>query len=226
VERPALALVIPALNEARSLPKVLAGVREFGLAVVVDDGSDDGTARVAADAGALVVRHESPRGYDAALDSGFAAAAVAGCEYVVTFDADGQHPAALVPRFLDLLGAGNDVVVGVRPAFARVSERLFGAYTRSRYGVRDPLCGMKGYSIRLYTDVGHFDCYRSIGTELLLTALRERRRVAQIPVPIAPREGKSGFGGALRGNWRIARALALGLVPRHPSVRRRARGSV
>jgi glycosyltransferase involved in cell wall biosynthesis len=226
VERPALALVIPALNEERSLPRVLEGVREYGLAVVVDDGSDDGTARVAAGAGAVVVRHSSPRGYDAALDSGFAAAAAAGCEYVVTFDADGQHPAALVPKFLELLESGNDVVVGIRPTFARVSERVFGAYTRLRYGVRDPLCGMKGYSVRLYTDVGHFDCYRSIGTELLLAALRERRRVAQIPVPIVPREGKSGFGGALRGNWRIARALALGVVPRHPSLSQRARGSV
>jgi glycosyltransferase involved in cell wall biosynthesis len=226
VEPPALALVIPALNEARSLPRVIGGIREFGLAIVVDDGSDDGTARVAAEAGAVVVGHARPRGYDAALDSGFAAAAAAGCDYVVTFDADGQHPAALIPVFLDLLESGNDVVVGVRPAFARVSERLFGACTRLRYGVSDPLCGMKGYSVRLYADVGHFDCYRSIGTELLLTALRERRRVAQVPVPIAPREGKSGFGGALRGNWRIARALALGFVPRHPSVRQRLRRSV
>ena len=117
------------------------------------------------------------------------------------------------PEFIRLLEDGNDVVVGVRPRFARVSERLFALYTWLRYGVRDPLCGLKGYSLRPYAELGHFDSYRSIGTELMLHAARTGHPLAQVRVDITPRHGgASGFGGSLRGNWRIARALGIGIA--------------
>jgi glycosyltransferase involved in cell wall biosynthesis len=179
---------------------------------VVDDGSSDGTAKIAARAGAAVVSHTTSRGYDAALESGFAAAVRGGFTHAVTFDGDGQHSVDDLPVVAGLLTDGWDVVVGVRPHPARVSESLFSLYTRSRYRVRDPLCGLKGYSLRLYVELGHFDSYRSIGTELLLYALRSGRRVTEVPIAVARREGRSEFGGGLKGNWRILRALILGLI--------------
>lgn len=212
MDRPRVAVIVPALNEERSIASVVASVAVHGVPVVVSDGSTDGTAEAAAAAGALVVRHERNHGYDAALNSGFDRAAELGAEFFVTFDADGQHDPRLIPEFIRLLATGHWLVVGVRPRPARISEWLFAAYTRLAYGIHDPLCGMKGYSLSAYRELGHFDSYRSIGTELMLHCLRAGHPVAEVSIPIAPRRGASRLGNPWRGNARIFRSLVLALL--------------
>jgi glycosyltransferase involved in cell wall biosynthesis len=203
------AIVIPAYNEAATIERVVAELLPFGTPIVVDDCSDDDTALLASRAGAQVVRHTKNGGYEAALQSGFEAADRLGMEAVVTFDADGQHQAETVARVLELLQDGNALVLGCRSQSARFSEALFSLYTRLRHGVSDILCGLKGYRIGLFQDYGHFDYTRSVGTELALWALRQRVPHAFVPVTVRPRqEGEARFGGALRANWRILRAMA------------------
>jgi glycosyltransferase involved in cell wall biosynthesis len=215
VDRSRVAIIIPALNEERSIASVTAAVTVYGVPIVVSDGSTDGTVEAALAAGAAVVCHQRNQGYDAALNSGFIHADELHAEYAITFDADGQHDPALIPEFIRLLDGGEQVVIGVRPRPARISERVFAAYTRATYGIHDPLCGMKGYRMSLYRMLGHFDAYRSTGTELMLYGVRGGHPFGEVEVPIAPRRGASGFGGALRGNWRILRSLLLGLLPKH-----------
>jgi glycosyltransferase involved in cell wall biosynthesis len=176
---------------------------------VVDDCSTDGTGSLAEAAGAIVVRHTENRGYDGALNSGFAEAARLGFEYVITFDADGQHDGSILERFVLALDNGADLVIGIRPSHARIGEAVFSLYTRVRYGVCDPLCGLKGYRIDLYRGLGWFDSYRSIGTELTLYAVRRGCRYMQVPIPIGRRDGKPRFAAAWKAELKILRALAL-----------------
>lgn len=207
-------IVIPALNEAATIAGVVGAARRWGACIVVDDGSTDATGRLAAEAGAVVVRHAANRGYDAALNSGFRQAAEEGCEIIVTLDADGQHDPALVDRLLAALDAGADVVLGVRSRRARIGEHLFAAYTTLRWGVRDPLCGLKGYRAGVFRALGHFDSYGSIGTELMLFALRRGLRVEQVPFEVRDRDGQPRFGRRLAANRKILRALVLAMLPR------------
>ena len=120
MERSRLAIIVPALNEQRSIASVVAAVTGYGLPIVVSDGSTDSTAEAAAAAGAIVVLHEQNQGYDAALNSGFIRAAELGAEFAITLDADGQHDPALIPSFTRLLADGERMVVGVRPRQARI----------------------------------------------------------------------------------------------------------
>lgn len=207
-----LAIIIPAHNEAKTIAPVLDAAREFGHLIVVDDGSSDGTDKISRAHGADVVVHAQNGGYDRALSSGFARAAESDCELAITIDADGQLPPALIPRFVDALDAGADLVVGIRDHVPRVSEKLFQAMARRLYGLTDPLCGMKAYRMRYYAELGHFDSYRSIGTELMLYVMRKGGRLAEIPVPTRPRAGKARIGGRLRANWVIGRAAGLALI--------------
>lgn len=207
-----LAIVIPALNEAATIGEVVEGLAGSGRVIVVDDGSSDGTGTIAGRAGAEVVRHAVNRGYDGAIDSGFARAAELGCEYVITLDADGQHPGELVAAFVDALENGADMVLGVRDRLQRFSERVFAALTRLAYGIRDPLCGMKGYRIGLYRSLGHFDRYGSIGTELMLHGVRGGATVVQVPLETRERQDAPRFDRLLRANWRILRAAFIGLT--------------
>ena len=101
-------------------------------------------------------------------------------------------------------------MLGVRDRKPRLAEHVFAWYTR-RFGVADPLCGMKAYRIEVYRALGHFDAYRSIGAELALFAARNGYRLASVPVQIRDRAGEPRFGRRLSANLKIFRALALSL---------------
>jgi glycosyltransferase involved in cell wall biosynthesis len=202
---------MPALNEGADIQRVVKEILPFAQPIVVDDGSTDNTAELARRAGALVVKHDHGKGYDAALESGLFYALDAGYEYAVTMDADGQHSPEELEIFRTKLAAGADLVVGQRDRWQRRSEALFSRVSSLLWGVHDPLCGMKGYRLERLRQIGHFDSYRSIGTEFTVRAARSKWCIAQVPVPTRARIGSSRFGSGLRANWRIVRALILGL---------------
>lgn len=206
-------IVVPAFNEAATIQAVVAAVARYGTPLVVDDGSGDGTGDLAADAGAQVLRMAANRGYEGALNAGFAEADRLGADFVVTFDADGQFDAALLAEMLAPLLAGTaDMVLGVRPRAARISEAVFGLYTRLRYGVGDILCGVKGYRMDVYRRHGRFGDGRSVGTELALAALRGGARTTTVPAAARPREDHaSRFGRGWRANRRIMVAMRLAI---------------
>ena len=122
-------VVIPLFNEERVISDVVAEVRTaFAQVVCVDDGSSDRSADLASRAGARVVRHPLNLGQGAALQTGFEyALADPAMQYVVTFDADGQHQIADAIGMVERLRAGDaDVVFGSRflderskPTFAK-----------------------------------------------------------------------------------------------------------
>jgi glycosyltransferase involved in cell wall biosynthesis len=104
VSRHQVHVVIAAYNEGTVISRVVADVRRAGYpVVVVDDGSPDDTADIAAAAGAEVVRHPFNLGQGAALQTGIDHALAQGAEFVVTFDADGQHRVSEIPRLTDAL---------------------------------------------------------------------------------------------------------------------------
>jgi glycosyltransferase involved in cell wall biosynthesis len=109
-------IIIPAYNEAAVIGNVVSSVKSlFPNVVVVDDCSTDYTAAAAADSGATLLRHVVNLGQGAALQTGIEYALRAGAEFVVTFDADGQHRPEDVFVLLDKHRAtGADVVLGSR----------------------------------------------------------------------------------------------------------------
>ena len=211
MDRSRVGIVIPALNESATIQGVIKAVGTHYVLIVVDDGSTDNTAELARQAGAIVVSHEQNCGYDVALNSGFKKAAELGCEVVITLDADGQHDPALLQQFIDQIDAGTDVVVGIRNKRPRFAEHLFGWYTSIRFGIEDPLCGMKAYRIAVLNALGYFDSYKSIGTELMIFAVQNGYRLGQVMFDVRDREGRSRFGRVIVGNYKIIRAMLLSI---------------
>lgn len=212
MDRSQVAIIIPALNESPTIEEVVRKSAIFGTPIVVDDGSTDNTAAVAAAAGAIVIKHTHNQGYDASLNSGFRRAAELGMDGVVTIDADGQHDPQLIKQCLDLIDGGADLVIGVRQKCQRFSEYCFALIANALYGIEDPMCGFKGYRMPLYCALGYFDSYRSIGTELALFGVRKGYSFRQIPVHMMERRGRSSFGHGIMANYKIFRALFLGLL--------------
>ena len=207
-------IVLPAFNEAATIAGVLTAIGSLGTLIVVDDCSSDETARLAEDNGAVVVRHANNKGYDGALNSGFAKAAELEAELVFTFDADGQHGVEALRTAIDLLEHDDelDLVVGKRPRTARFGEKVYSLYTKWHYGIDDILCGLKGYRMVLFHTHGAFDTRGMIGTELTLASIGRDARWAAFDVPIAPRLDAPRFGSTLRANWKILRAMVLAIL--------------
>jgi glycosyltransferase involved in cell wall biosynthesis len=202
--------VIPAFNEAATVAQVVAEVRRrVDQVIVVDDASTDGTAEVAEQAGATVLRHPVNMGYDASLNDGAAAAVATGADVFLTFDADGEHRPEDIPALVGpIVENAADVVIAHRPCLTHASERLFALYTRFRFGVRDPLCGFKAYHRRVFERFGRFNTLNSIGTELMLRAVKAGFRLAVVPIPRRTRADTSRFyARVLRANLRILGAM-------------------
>lgn len=211
MDRSRIGIVIPALNEAATIQDVVGAVKKYGVPIVIDDGSSDGTAELARQAGAFVVSHERNRGYDAALNSGFKEAARLGKDVIVTIDADGQHDPSILEKFIDRIEAGADMVVGVRNRRQRIAEHMFAWFMNMRFGIKDPLCGMKAYRTIVYEALGHFDSYGSIGTELTVFAAKREYRLDQVPFVVRQRKDQPRFGRAFMGNYKIFRAMVLAM---------------
>lgn len=205
-----LVIVIAAYNEEKTIGRTVDSVLGYGDVVVVSDGSTDNTSLIALSKGATVFDQVN-KGYDGALDAGFKQAVLNGATHVITFDADGQHPSDAIPEYIQKFKEGRELIVGVRPNKQRLGESLFAVYTKLFFGIDDPLCGMKGYDLNLYKKIGHFDSYKSTGTELMLRYLKAGRKHSQVPIQIYDRVDSPRFGRALRANIYILHSLYNGI---------------
>ena len=151
-----IAVVIPALNEALRIRDVVLGaLRHCPHVIVVDDGSDDGTADAIADLPVTLLRHATRMGKGAGLRDGFAEALRRGFDAVVTMDGDGQHGADDIPR---LIAAANRrpgwIVIGARlrkranqPLYRRLANEFgdWGIAWGTGYQVADSQSGQRLY---------------------------------------------------------------------------------
>jgi glycosyltransferase involved in cell wall biosynthesis len=213
------AVVIPAYQAAATVGRVVAGVRRAvpGAPVyVVDDGSRDGTGEGGHTAGATVLRHDANRGKGAALASGIARALADGAGVIVTLDADGQHPADLIPALLAPLRAGGaDVVLGARtrsggmPLGRRFNNWLSAALASrvGRQAVPDAQTGFRAFTARLAVAVRPVERSYDFEAAFLLGALAAGFRVGSVAIPTIYDGAPSHFR-AWADTWRMARVFA------------------
>jgi glycosyltransferase involved in cell wall biosynthesis len=207
-----VAIKIPALNEEKSISKIVRSANKYGKTIVVNDGSTDTTANLAKKEGAIVISHKENRGYDAALNSGFKIAAKKNYKYLITLDADNQHDPKIIKKFIKHLDNGALMVLGIRNNKDRLAEKIFSIYSSLLYQVFDPLCGIKAYRREVYNSLGYFDSYKSIGTELALVAASSGVLFKNVRFNINKRSGKSRFGNLLFGNIMILRSLIIWIL--------------
>lgn len=149
-------VLIPAYNEERHIEKICREVLQHVTdVVVVDDGSKDRTAEIAASTGVRVLRHEVNKGKGAALNTGFAYARENGFNVLITMDGDGQHLPAEVPKFIEAYQRTKiPVLIGSRMhqlesmPFVRRKTNLFMSWWLGRVMhqyIPDTQCGFRLY---------------------------------------------------------------------------------
>ena len=125
-------IIIPAYNEEQHIGAVVEQATKILPTLVVDDGSKDNTSSFAKAAGAEVFQQIPNQGKGEALKRGFKEALAAGCDYVITLDADGQHDVSEIPKFISLFeDEGQDLIIGYRnfsqmPILRKLSNTIGG----------------------------------------------------------------------------------------------------
>jgi glycosyltransferase involved in cell wall biosynthesis len=210
-------ILIPSFNAEKTLGAVALECLDGGVpVVVVDDGSTDGTARVAASLPVTVLSHEHNQGKGRALRTGFAWALEQGFEAVITLDADGQHDVSAVPRlFESARDNGVDLLIASRHtqfekmAGLRASWNRFGVWCmrkRTGFEITDSQSGFRYYSARLLHSVTLVADGYDLEMEVLMKAWRKGFSVASLPVSARVADGRStSHFRPVRDTWNICK---------------------
>ncbi|MBL8931442.1 MAG: glycosyltransferase family 2 protein [Kineosporiaceae bacterium] len=216
-------VVLPCLDEAAALPTVLAGLPTGMRAIVVDNGSTDGSAAIARRLGATVVS-EPRRGFGAACAAGLAAATAP----VVAFcDADASLDLRELPRVVTPVVDGTaDLVLGRRrptsatawPLHARLANHVLAHLIRRRTGSRlHDLGPMRAARRDAIVALGLRDRRSGFPLEMVLRAATAGWRLAEVDVRYSPRAGRSKVTGTVRGTLRAVHDMRRVLAEEPPS---------
>jgi glycosyltransferase involved in cell wall biosynthesis len=219
-----LTVLLPCLNEVRTLGSCVVQARQCldqhaidGEILVADNGSTDGSGDVARQLGARVIdvaRH----GYGSALLGGIAAALG---DYVIMADADGSYDFGHIPRFLERLRAGDDLVMGNRflggiepgampflnryvgnPMLTGMGRLLFGGQCRDFH------CGMRGFRTQAIRRLNLSSPGMEFASEMVIVALGRGLRLSEVPTTLAP-DGRDRRPHLrpMRDGWRHLRLM-------------------
>ena len=225
-----ISIVMPCLNEADTLAvcitKALAAIDGHGISaeiIVADNGSTDGSQQIAESLGARVVPVKM-RGYGSALMGGIEAARG---RYILMGDADDSYDFGEVPKFLEKLREGYDMVQGCRlpagggtvmpgamPGLHRWwGNPMFSALARHWFNVQvnDVYCGLRGFTKEFYTGLRQRCIGMEFATEMIIKGSLYGARIAEVPITLYP-DGRLAHPPHLRtfrDGWRTLRFFLL-----------------
>ena len=221
-----VSVVIPCLNEANSLAycvdKAMKAFQAAGLSgevVVADNGSTDGSIQIAEQHGARVIR-VAERGYGAALRAGIAGARGL---FIIMGDADDSYDFTDVPRFVEKLHEGNDIVMGnrfrgeIKPGAMPPLHKYFGnpgltalLNTLFHAHIGDGYCGMRGFTRSLYDRLDLRSSGMEFALEMVIKSAQIGARIAEIPITLWPdKRGRAPHLRSFRDGWRSLRFMLL-----------------
>ena len=190
-------LVVPAFNEEKTVSQIIEGIAERGYNVIlVNDGSRDKTLKLAIESKRkypnqiFVVSHVINRGLGAALKTGMVVALNKGAEYIVTFDADGQHEIADIPKVCKPLQDGEaDVVIGARPFEDMPISKSFANYIMNAltlifYGrnVKDSQSGLRAFTAHAADVINIVSRGYGVSSEFIKEISDKNLRLAEVTI--------------------------------------------
>jgi glycosyltransferase involved in cell wall biosynthesis len=198
MNQPAGARIIigmPAYNEAKYIGSLVLQVKRYGgEVVVVDDGSTDATASIARLAGAAVIRHEHNQGYGSAIQTLLNEAKQRDADILVILDADSQHDPDEIPRLVEGIKGGADIVIGSREmqsnkiaGYRRLGQKLLSRMTgfASKKKLTDTESGFRAYSRKAINSLELKETGMAVSSEIIAAAASRGLKIAEVPISVA-----------------------------------------
>jgi glycosyltransferase involved in cell wall biosynthesis len=231
------AVLVPAYGVARVIGDVVSELvriwPEQKAVLVIDDGSEDGTAEIASRAGAVVLRHSRNRGKGETLRTGLRAALARSFDVAVSVDGDGQHPPAEALRLHQSCADAGALVIGVRdleragaPRPSQLSNRFSNLVLSGFSGRRlnDTQCGLRRYPVAATLALGARDTGYGYEAEVILRAVAGGLPIVEVPIEVLypPEEERISHFHSVRDPARIvARVVSTVVSTRARRMRER-----
>lgn len=206
-------LIIPAYNEENTIGQVInSALKTIDNVLIVNDSSSDNTLKIIETLPVKIMSNKLRLGYTKSIERGISYAFNHDAQYVITFDADGQHFASDLLTFIRVLNTNKPhLVVGNRAFKNRLVEKIFGKYTKRYFNISDPFCGFKAYSKIFFEIMGkRLETSYSLGTEKIFVTLLNKKlhnRIYEIDITTAKRQDHPRFAGQIMGNLLEIRAV-------------------
>ncbi len=183
-------IIIPARNEEKHISKVIIDIKKsYKNIVVVDDGSDDNTSKIAKKHKAIVIKHIINLGKGAALKTGCDYAIKNKAKFIVVIDADGQHDPKDIKRLLEKL-KDRDIVFSYRklnknmPPILRLGNSQINNVTKILYNMKlqDTQCGFRAFTSKAYKKIRWNSRDYSMESEMIANAGKHNLKYTEIPI--------------------------------------------
>ncbi len=188
---------IPAYNEEKNIAGILVKLKKITQDIIVcDDGSNDQTAKIAEELGAIVISHERNLGYGAGIRTIFLKAKEIKADVLVTFDADGQHRIEDINSVLKpIIDDDADLVIGSRflnddnkiPKYRKIGIKTITSITNSSIGKKlsDSQSGFRAYNKKVLENITPSESGMGVSTEILIKASKNKFQIKEVPIIIS-----------------------------------------
>ena len=188
---------LPAYNEEKNIAKVIVQLKKISKNIIVcNDGSTDFTGQIAENLGVMVINHTKNLGYGASIRSLFTKAKEIDADILVTFDADGQHLVADIPKIIKEIENDNaDIVIGSRfyegksknvPKYREIGIKTITKVTNLSLDTKitDSQSGFRAYNKKVLKEITPSEYGMGVSTEILIKANEKKFRITEIPITI------------------------------------------
>jgi glycosyltransferase involved in cell wall biosynthesis len=231
--KPFIVVGIPAFNEERTIARIVLEAQKYADKVIVcDDGSTDMTAEIAERLGAAVIKHETNKGYGAAINSLFKHARKLDADVLVTLDGDGQHDPSEIPMVIKpLLENRADIVIGSRfvkeenvsngmPWYRKLGVKVITKLTNaaSKHYVKDAQSGFRAYNNQSLKKLNTLENGMGVSVEILLEAKKKGLRIHEVPAKCNYNDIQSSTYNPLRHGIDVIMSIIKLVVEEKPLV--------
>jgi glycosyltransferase involved in cell wall biosynthesis len=187
-------VAIPCYNEQLTIGSIILLAKRYAsLVLAVDDGSNDRTSIIAADAGAKVIHHGINKGYGAAVRSCFEFAKLNNIDILIIMDGDGQHNPDCIPNLLNKMEESkSDIIIGSRflvnknsiPLYRKVGMKVLNIFTKmaSNLDITDSQSGFRAYNRKAINSINISDDKMGAGSEILVQAQLNNLKISEVPI--------------------------------------------
>jgi len=214
---PRVIVALPAYNEDQYIADIVHKVKKHtDTVVVVDDGSTDGTAWRATDAGAYLIQHTVNKGYGSAIQSILTEVGATNFDVLVIIDADEQHSPDDIPALVVAVLNGYDLAIGSRkgsdvPAYRRLGGTILSIFTyflSNRY-VKDSQCGFRAYSKQAVDMIRLQETGMAVSSEIIYEATKHELRIVEVPISVRYTDDSSTHNPIKQGFYTLWRILVM-----------------
>jgi glycosyltransferase involved in cell wall biosynthesis len=210
---------MPAYNEAKYIGSLVLNTKQYvDDIVIIDDGSSDETSKIAGLAGADVIKHNQNKGYGASILRIFEEAKKREPDILIILDADSQHNPQEIPRMIQPIIEGYDVVIGTRvqqsekiPFYRRIGQKVIAGSVNilSKEHMTDSECGFRAFSRKAVMTLDLKEKGMAISAETVAMASMQNLKITQVPVSVTYGKDSSTLNPVSHGLGVLTRVVVM-----------------